>query len=60
MEYTKTICLTITIQGDYRDKISQIKQIENIPDDTLISGRYDPVIDTTVLACIYNQKVSNE
>lgn len=57
MTYTKTICLTINIQGDYTNKIDQIKQIENIPENTLVSAKYDAFTDTTVLACIYNQKV---
>jgi len=57
MTYIKTICLTINIQGDYTNKIDQIKQIENIPENTLVSAKYDAYTDITVLACIYNQSV---
>lgn len=58
MTYTKTICLIIKIRGDYTTKIDQIKQIENIPDNTLITTRYDVITDTTVCACLYDQKVT--
>lgn len=60
MTYTKTICLTINIQGDYTNKIDQIKQIENIPENTLVSAKYDTFTDTTVCACLYDQKVERE
>ena len=60
MTYTKTICLTISIQGDYTNKIDQIKKIENIPENILVSAKYDAFTDTTVLACIYEQTVSNK
>lgn len=57
MIYNKTICLTISIQGDYTNKIDQIKQIEDIPENILVSAKYDIFRDTTILACIYNQAV---
>lgn len=57
MTYTKIICLTINIQGDYTNKIDQIKQIENIPENTLVSAKYDAFSDTTVCVCLYNQTV---
>lgn len=57
MIYNKTICLIISIQGDYTNKIDQIKQIEDIPENTFVSAKYDIVRDTTILACIYNQAV---
>lgn len=57
MTYTKTICLTLKIRGDYTTKIDQIKQIENIPENTLVTATYDFVTDTTVCACLYDQKV---
>lgn len=57
MTYTKTICLTLKIQGDYTTKIDLVKRIENIPENTLVTARYDFVTDTTILACMYNQEI---
>ena len=57
MTYTKTICLTLNIQGDYTTKIDLVKRIENIPENTLVTSRYDAVTDITVIACMYDQEV---
>lgn len=57
MTYTKTICLTLTIQGDYTNKIDLVKRIENIPENTLVTSRYDVVTNTTVCACMYDREV---
>lgn len=57
MTYTKTICLTLNIQGDYTNKIDLIKRMENIPENTLVTARYDPIIDMTVMCCMYTMEV---
>lgn len=57
MTYTKTICLTLNIQGDYTNKIDLIKRIENIPENTLVTAKYDTLTDITVMCCMYNQEV---
>lgn len=55
--YNKIVALTLTIKGDYTDKIDLIKRIENIPENTLIVSKYDPFTNTTVLSCMYEQEV---
>ena len=56
MLIAKTITITINNDWTAPDKQNTIKQINNIPENVLMSCRYDKEVNATVLCAILNEE----
>lgn len=56
MLITKTITITLSNDWTAPDKQNTIKQINNIPENVLMTCRYDIITDTTICCATWTEK----
>ena len=52
----KTVVINMRLKGDWTEKHTIIRRIENIPMDAIVVSAYDLVTDTTAVSIQYTEE----
>ena len=52
----KTVAINMRLKGDWTEKHTIIRRIENVPTDAIVVSEYDPVTDTTTASIQYTEE----
>lgn len=51
----KTVVINLRLKGDWTERHTTIRRIENIPMDAIVVSAYDIVTDTTAVSIQYSE-----